>query len=163
MNVTALAYMPHGMCYLRNAKLIALHSVSNAIMAGFAQMVRDIVSEIGADAKFLHLEITETALTRLPHQHRHRRFATGYSSLAYLHTFPLDTLKSDRSFLSDGGEELSNPGILRPFFHWRVIYTYESSPKASKPTRGSLRQSRRISRKRRPPTFNSSFSTVRLG
>jgi diguanylate cyclase (GGDEF)-like protein/PAS domain S-box-containing protein len=78
--------------------------------------VRDALTESGLDAGQLTLEITESVLmadTDLAVQRLAELkalgvklalddFGTGYSSLSYLSKFPVDVLKMDRSFLSDG-------------------------------------------------------------
>jgi len=75
----------------------------------------DIIDESGLDPKFLKLEITETSLIKnsghalqtmnaLRAQGIHLSiddFGTGYSSFSYLHQFPFDELKIDRTFISE--------------------------------------------------------------
>lgn len=78
-----------------------------------------ILQQTGLDANCLKLEITEGVLIDNPeiatvklNQLKQRQikfciddFGTGYCGLNYLHRFPLDTLKIDRSFVSRLGIE----------------------------------------------------------
>jgi len=78
-------------------------------------MVRETLEATGLPAQRLELEITETVLlqdteavmTTLHSLHAlglrvsMDDFGTGYSSLGYLHRFPFDKIKIDRSFISD--------------------------------------------------------------
>jgi len=75
----------------------------------------DIIDESGLEPKFLKLEITETSLLKnsshalqtmnsLRAQGIHLsigNFGTGHSSFSYLHDFPFDELKIDRTFISE--------------------------------------------------------------
>src|SRR6266446_348738 len=89
--------------------------------------IRDILEETNVDAKYLKLEITESAvmenaelaarllkrLHELGVQLSIDDFGTGYSSLSYLHRFPVNTLKIDRSFVGRIGEAAENIEIVR--------------------------------------------------
>jgi EAL domain-containing protein (putative c-di-GMP-specific phosphodiesterase class I) len=80
-----------------------------------AEEVAQILAKAQLDPRQLELEITESGVMRNPTQSAARLrelrdlgvslaiddFGTGYSSLAYLRTFPLCTLKVDRSFIKD--------------------------------------------------------------
>jgi diguanylate cyclase (GGDEF)-like protein/PAS domain S-box-containing protein len=73
------------------------------------------LDESGLDPARLKVEITETLVMQNPENVVHKLrglremgtkvsiddFGTGYSSLAYLQRFPINTLKVDRSFVSD--------------------------------------------------------------
>jgi len=81
--------------------------------ANLVDMVGDTIRKSGIDPKCLDLELTESTimdrleettltLRRLKNMGAHISiddFGTGYSSLMYLKTFPIDTIKIDKSFV----------------------------------------------------------------
>jgi diguanylate cyclase (GGDEF)-like protein len=89
--------------------------------------IQDILEETSVEARYLKLEITESAvmdnaemsarllkrLKALGLQLSIDDFGTGYSSLGYLHRFPVNTLKIDRSFVGRIGEAAENIEIVR--------------------------------------------------
>ena len=91
------------------------------------QKIAKLLEETGLEARYLTLEITETAamldvdFTRKLLRELEQMgvnialddFGTGYSSLSYLKQFPLHTLKIDRSFVKDLTEEPADIAIAR--------------------------------------------------
>lgn len=97
---------------------------------GLVKQIEQTLQTTGLDACSLKLEITESVImehtalaTAMLSQLRALGvhiclddFGTGYSSLSYLHRFPIDTLKIDRSFVSNmsvGDEENSKIQIIQ--------------------------------------------------
>jgi diguanylate cyclase (GGDEF)-like protein/PAS domain S-box-containing protein len=86
-----------------------------------------VLQETGLDPRYLKLEITEGVLIGNPEaasimlEHLRERqiklcmddFGTGYCGLSYLHRFPLDVLKIDRSFISRLGTDKSHSAIVQ--------------------------------------------------
>lgn len=80
----------------------------------FANRLLALMAEYGVSSKNLRIEVTEDALIEHPElglklltQLKHAGiqinlddFGTGYSSFSYLHAYPLDCLKIDRSFIA---------------------------------------------------------------
>ncbi len=93
----------------------------------FVEMVIDIIRESGLPPKCLKLEVTESSVIQNPevciYKMRMLRaqgitfsiddFGTGYSSLSYLKRFPIDTLKIDRSFISDAMSSKGDQEIIK--------------------------------------------------
>jgi diguanylate cyclase (GGDEF)-like protein/PAS domain S-box-containing protein len=90
--------------------------------------VQRVLAESELDAERLHLEITESVLMErgkgaedslaavrsLGVKIHLDDFGTGYSSLGYLQNLPIDTIKIDRSFVSDGSDpRISNLKIVQ--------------------------------------------------
>lgn len=89
--------------------------------------IENILVETGLEGKFLKLEITESILidnletvTEIILKLRKQEiqfsiddFGTGYSSLSYLHRFPVDTIKIDRSFVSQMQANGDNSAIVK--------------------------------------------------
>ncbi|MBL4783333.1 MAG: EAL domain-containing protein [Porticoccaceae bacterium] len=91
----------------------------------FKENVQKIIQASGVDPQLIGLELTESvvmgdaentiatllSLKELGVKLSIDDFGTGYSSLSYLQKFPLDTLKIDRSFIMDIGEDSDDSAI----------------------------------------------------
>jgi diguanylate cyclase (GGDEF)-like protein/PAS domain S-box-containing protein len=108
---------------------------------GFVAGIRAILHETGLEARYLELELTETALledsTSIADVLTELKklgvllalddFGTGYSSLSHLKRFPIDALKIDRSFVRDLTTDADDAGIVSAVIgmgkslHMRVV------------------------------------------
>ncbi len=102
-------------------------SVKQFNQPGLVENIADLLSHFQLPPRCLKLEITEsvfsdnidaavgllTALRDLGVQLSIDDFGTGYSSLSYLQRFPIDTLKIDRSFVTQMMENEENLAIVR--------------------------------------------------
>ena len=106
--------------------------------------VERLLLETGLDSRCLKMEITESAimeqvesassaLTKLKAlgvKLAMDDFGKGYSSLSYLHQFPFDTLKIDRSFIAGSGPTARTRRSCEPSSLWPTSWASTWSPKA---------------------------------
>ncbi len=94
--------------------------------ANLGRTMADVLNKHGIKPEDLELEITERLLMdELPHTQANLRelaslsvrlslddFGTGYSNLRYLQQFPVDTLKVDKSFVSEVSNSNGNATVV---------------------------------------------------
>ncbi|ABX33847.1 diguanylate cyclase/phosphodiesterase with PAS/PAC sensor(s) [Delftia acidovorans SPH-1] len=91
-----------------------------------AREVAQVLEETGLEARWLHIELTESTLMHTSGQVQDTLqalqalgvglaiddFGTGYSSLAYLRRHPINQLKIDRSFIADVPDSEDDTAIV---------------------------------------------------
>jgi diguanylate cyclase (GGDEF)-like protein/PAS domain S-box-containing protein len=101
-------------------------SAKQFVQPSFLADVMAVLSDSGLSPEHLSIEITESVLMEntestlaLLHKLREAKiglqiddFGSGYSSLNYLHRFPVDALKIDRSFIRELGSRPENTQIV---------------------------------------------------
>jgi diguanylate cyclase (GGDEF)-like protein len=118
----SIAWQTQGLAPLRIAVNLTARQFGDEHLLGD---VRSILKATGLDPRLLELEIAErllihdiertlfilTALKTLGVRIAVDEFGTGYSTLATLQRFPLDTIKIDRSFMRDFGVATHDTGL----------------------------------------------------
>jgi|GEM_PF-1656439 len=103
---------------------LSMHNLHDARLPG---KLRDALQQHGVPGSSLTLEVTETAMMANPHrvmmalneldelgvQLAVDDFGTGFSSLAYLKSLPVDVLKIDKSFVQGLEQDKSDQAIVQ--------------------------------------------------
>ncbi|OHC74345.1 MAG: hypothetical protein A3G18_03020 [Rhodospirillales bacterium RIFCSPLOWO2_12_FULL_58_28] len=119
-----VAWLKEGLPPIRIAVNLSARQLRES---SFVRIVEDVLKETGVGADGLEIEITESmlmsdsakAVIALDQLHdmgiqvAMDDFGTGYSSLSYLKRFPIDTIKIDRSFVSDITTSHDDAEIIR--------------------------------------------------
>lgn len=102
-------------------------SARQIVRASFAERIKAALEEFGTPPHLMVVELTEGTMMESAESttqtlHELKRigvglsiddFGTGYSSLSYLHRFPTDSVKIDRSFISQMGPRAGDASIVR--------------------------------------------------
>ena len=95
--------------------------------SGLVESIRRALCDVGLDARYLEVELTESAVMSDPEQSvaileqlsamgvlvSVDDFGTGYSSMSYLRRFPIDKLKIDRVFIDEIVSRPEDASIVR--------------------------------------------------
>jgi len=95
--------------------------------SGLVDSIRSALDDAGLEARFLEVELTESAVMSDPEQSiaileqlsamgvlvSVDDFGTGYSSMSYLRRFPIDKLKIDRVFINEIVSRPEDASIVR--------------------------------------------------
>jgi diguanylate cyclase (GGDEF)-like protein len=115
---------------------IGVNISASQLHEGLVEEVEDVLSASQLDPEALTLEITESVLMddsadaikrleqlkQLGVQLAIDDFGKGYSSLTYLHSFPIDNLKVDRSFVAAITGDDPEPPVLRAILDLADIF-----------------------------------------
>jgi diguanylate cyclase len=102
-------------------------SASQFRQGNIVTMIRDALDAAGLEARFLEVELTESAVMSDPEESiaileklstmgvlvSVDDFGTGYSSMSYLRRFPIDKLKIDRAFINEVMSRPEDASIVR--------------------------------------------------
>ena len=113
--------------YHRDLNMSVNFSSEDFSSPNFIENINNSIKETGVKAEQLHLEITERLLVAQPDTAKETLamcrkagmgisiddFGTDYSSLNYLHTYPINTLKVDQSFVRDIQEQKNSKELVR--------------------------------------------------
>jgi diguanylate cyclase (GGDEF)-like protein/PAS domain S-box-containing protein len=113
--------------HLHSLKMSVNLAIQQIKQSSLLEILNRILIDTGLDGNCLKLEITESMLMddgeatiELLSQIREKKvqlsiddFGKGYSSLSYLHRFPINTIKIDRSFVSNMNADEENYEIVK--------------------------------------------------